>query len=79
MTKSEKQKVIDMPSLAYFSGFGGVEIKSIDYVDDAVLFVANAWYGKKSVHHSAIRYTRDMVPYFTLNGCRIRLADCIRM
>jgi hypothetical protein len=79
MTKKEKQEVIGMPTIAYFSGFGGVEIKSIDYVDEAVVFVANAWYGSKSAHRSIVRYSRDGAPYFMAFGCKIRLADCMRV
>ena len=66
-------------SFAYYSGWGGVELKHIEYgINDYVYCVAGAWYGKKSYHKLRI-YHVFTDSYFKLNGYKIWLGDCIRM
>lgn len=44
MTK--KEICMNNKSFAYYSGFGGVEAKEIEYgIDDYLYCVSNAWYG----------------------------------
>ena len=63
-------------SIAYYSGFGGFEIKKIEYgIEDYLYAVSGAWCSKKSYHKLKI-YEGD---YVKLHGCKIPLSDCIRM
>lgn len=42
-----KKDILKMETIAYYSGFNGLEIKDIEYgIDDHVLCVSGAWYGK---------------------------------
>lgn len=75
MRKTEKNEIINAETIAYYSGFGGIEIKSID--GDFVVFVSGTWCGKKSVHRAKVYYsTRDF--YFLYNGNRIKFGECLR-
>ena len=78
MTKQEKNNIINMKTVAYYSGYSGIEIKDITHgIEDYVIFVADAFVGKGSAHKALIKYTRKGEPYFTFAGNRIRLDDCI--
>lgn len=78
MTKNEKMHVLNMGAIAYYSGWNGIEIKNIEHgFDDFVLYVQNAWYGKKSAHRAKINYTASGNAYFNANGRRIPLNECI--
>lgn len=80
MKKSEKIEVLAQPSIAYYSGFGGTELKSIEYgINDAVVYVVGAWCSKPEVHKSRIYYKPNGDAFFTYKGSRISLSDCIRM
>mgnify|MGYP005778832185 CR=1 FL=1 len=53
MTKKEYCE--NLPTVAYYSGMGGLEVKFIEYgTDDHVYLVAGAWNGKKSYHRLKI-------------------------
>lgn len=73
----EKQK-----SIAYYSGFNGLEIKGIEYgINDFIYCVSNCWYGGKKAekyHKCKIYYTKDNT-YFFVNKCKVLLSDCVRM
>lgn len=75
MRKTEKNEIINAETIAYYSGFGGVEIKAID--GDFVEFVSGAWCGKKSVHRVKIYYSTSGI-YFLYNGIRIKFSECLR-
>ena len=78
MKKAEKKAILDAACVAYYSGFGGIEIKEIQYgFDDFVLFVAGAWSSQKSAHKSKIYYDSENV-FFRYRNNRIKLSDCIR-
>ena len=63
-------------SMAYYSGFGGFEIKKIEYgIDDYLYAVSGAWCRKKSYHKLKI-YDDD---YVKLHGYKIPLSECIRI
>lgn len=73
-----KREYIDKPSIAYYSGFAGIEIKGIEYgINDYIIFTAGAWTGKPSMHKSKIYSAKR--DYFKYRGVRIHLDDCIRM
>lgn len=78
MTNAEKNYYINKEYEGYYSGYGGIEIKEIQYgIEDYVVFVANAWYGKKSVHKAKIYYNSDST-YFKFAGHRIKFSECLR-
>lgn len=80
MTKIEKLQVLKAPTIAYWSGCGGVEIKNIEYgINDYVVFVAGAWSNKKTVHKARIYYTDNERVYFRYNNYTIHFDDCIRV
>lgn len=75
----KKFEIMAARPVAYYSGFGGIEIKSIDHgIDDRVVYVAGAWCSAKSVHKSKIYYTMSGSPYFKYKGVRVHLDDCIK-
>ena len=81
MKNTVKQAIIGAPCIAYFSGYGGIEIKDIVYgVNDAVVYVAGAWCSEKSAHKATVYYTAgdNCRAYFHYRGNRIYLDDCIR-
>ena len=79
MTNAEKKAIIDKEYFAYYSGFGGVELKDIEYgIDDSITFVAGAWCSHKSVHRSKVYYSPGGRDYIRYRGYRIYLDECIR-
>lgn len=76
MTK--KEYCTDRPTIAYYSGLGGLEVKHIEYgIDDYIYLVAGAWNGKKSYHRLKICYGAKSV-YVRLFGRRCPLSEFIR-
>lgn len=64
-------------TIAYYSGFGGLEVKHIEYgIDDYLYIVAGAWNGKRTYHKLKIHYSK--CDYILFNGCRCRLNEFIR-
>lgn len=77
MTK--KEICLQNESFAYYSGFGGLEFKKIEYgIEDYMYCVSGAWTSKKSYHKLKIYYNNDN-DYIKLNGIRVPLNECIRM
>ena len=73
-----KKDILKMETIAYYSGFNGLEIKGIEYgIDDYVLCVSGAWNGKPKLHRLKIYYTSENA-YIKLSGYRIPLDECIR-
>lgn len=78
MTREEKNYWIQAPTIAYYSGFGGVEIKSIEYgINDYAVVVSNAFVGKKKVHRVLIRYNKNGGS-FKVNDMTIPMDACLR-
>lgn len=79
MTK--KDICMNNETFAYYSGFGGIELKHIEYgIDDYVYYVSSAWYGGekfKKYHRKKIYYKGDDV-FFIHNDIKISFSDCIR-
>ena len=74
-----KKDLLQMETIAYYSGFNGLEIKGIEYgIDDYVLCVSGAWNGKPKPHRLKIYYNGDN-PFILLNGYKCPLNDFIRM
>ena len=48
------------PTVAYWSAFGGVEVKGIEYgIDDYVLCISGAWSSQPSAHKLKVRVYND--------------------
>lgn len=78
MTRAEKTYYCEIPTKAYISAFGGIEIKDIIYdIEDYVVFIANAWGGTWSVHKAKIHYSDD--PYFMFKGVRLHFNEALRV
>lgn len=74
-----KKDILKMETIAYYSGFNGLEIKGIEYgIDDHVLCVSGMLAGKPNPHRLKIYYTSKNA-YIKLNGYRVPLNECIRM
>lgn len=66
-------------TIGYWSALGGIEVKEIRYeIDDKIVCVSNAWYGKPKTHTVRIYYTQNGRPYINLYGLRFHLDECIR-
>ena len=79
MKKYEKDIAMRAEYIGYVSAFGGLEIKCIDYgIDDYVVFVCGAWYGKKEVHRVKIYYNIKSEPNFFCHGQRVYFRDVLR-
>lgn len=75
----KKEICLENDSFAYYSGFGGLEFKKIEYgIDDYVYCVSGAWTAKKRYHKLKVYY--DMTDsYVKLHGYKVWFGDCIRM
>lgn len=79
MTATKKQVCLENKSFAYYSGFGGLELKKIEYgIEDYIYCVSGAWTSKKSYHKLKVYYGVNG-DYIKLHGYRIPLNECIRM
>lgn len=66
------------PTIAYWSAFGGVEIKGIEYgIEDYVLCISGAWCSQPSAHKLKIQVYNDR-QFVMLNGNRLYLDEAIR-
>ena len=78
----KKSEIINMKTVGYYSGFGGIEIKFVEYgvygIDDYIIYVAGAWCSARSVHRCKVYFTMSGSPYFKYKGVRIHLEDCVR-
>lgn len=67
-------------SFAYYSGFGGLELKKIEYgINDYIYCVSGAWGGKPSYHKLKVYYDNKGNDYIKLHGYKVPLNECIRM
>ena len=72
---SKKEVCLSNKSFAYYSGFGGLEFKKIEYgIDDHIYCVSGAWSGKPKYHK--LKVYDD---YIKLHGYKIPLNECIRI
>ena len=74
-----KKDILNMPSVAYYSGFNGLELKSIEYgIEDYALCVSGCWNGQKKPHRLKIYYGEDSA-YIMLHGYKYPLDEFIKM
>lgn len=79
MAATKKQICTENKSFAYYSGFGGLEFKHIEYgIEDYIYCVSGAWTGKPKYHKLKVYYS-DNGDYLKLHGYKIPLNECIRM
>ena len=77
MTK--KEICLSNLSFAYYSGFGGLEVKFIeDGINDYLYCVSGAWSAEKHYHKLKIHGSYDGA-YIRLHGYRCFLHDFIRI
>ena len=77
---TRQQTIDNMKTVAYFSGYGGIEIKSIEYgIEDHVIFMAGTFAGKRSAHRARIYYPASGRAYFNYLGSRIHFDECLRV
>lgn len=79
---NKKEYCQKYPALAYYSGFGGLEIHGIECgIDDYIYCVSGAWgsASKRSYHKLKIQSAAGGQHYFRLHGYKIPLANCIKM
>ena len=77
-----KASIMEMQSIAYYSGFSGLEIKCIENgINDYLYCVSGAWGAKsqQKPHKLKINYDRYGGAFVRLHGCKVPLNDCIRM
>jgi hypothetical protein len=78
--KTKKEVCKENKSFAYYSGFGGLELKHIEYgIDDYIFCVSGAWTSKKSYHKLKIHYGKNGDSFIKLHGYKVPLNECIRM
>ena len=78
MTKKEVCE--NNESFAYYSGFGGLELKHIEYgIEDYIYCVSGSWTSKKSYHKLKINTDAKGNSYIKLHGYKIPMDECIRM
>lgn len=66
-------------SIAYYSGFNGLELKAITHgIHDEIYAVSNAWIDKKKYHKLRI-YNNNKGEYIRLNGTICYLNDFIKI
>lgn len=73
-----REQVMEMPTIGYYSGLNGVEIKKISYEEFEIYCVSNAWAGKRHAHKLKLKYDHKGDIYFNLYGHRIPLSECLR-
>lgn len=76
-----KASIMDMKSIAYYSGFSGLEIKHIEYgINDYLYCVSGAWGAKsKQKPHKLKIYYDNNGGFVRLHGYKVPLTECIRM
>ena len=80
MTKEEKKKVLEMPTVAtcWEDYSGGVEIKEIQYgIDDYCLCVTQSQTIHPRVHRVKIHYEEERA-YVIIDSFRVYMDNCIR-
>ena len=78
----KKSDIMTMKSIAYYSGFSGLEIKHIEHgINDYIYCVSGCWGAKsqQKPHKLKINYDRHGNAFVRLHGYKVPLNECIRM
>lgn len=85
MTKEAKAAIDNMPTVAYWSAGGGIEVKDIHEQDGEtyVRCISNAWHGRRRYHNVRVAYTnprktKEPRAYVLIHGMRYYLDECLR-
>ena len=84
MTKEVKVAIDTMPTVAYWSADGGIEVKAIheQYGETYIRCISNAWHGRHRYHNIKVFYTNPRIKepraYVLINGKRYYLDECLR-
>lgn len=85
MTKEAKVAIDNMPTVAYWSAGGGIEVKDIHEQDGEmyVRCISNAWHGRRRYHNVRVAYTaprktKEPRAYVLIHGMRYYLDECLR-
>ena len=78
MKKIEQEKYLNLPTIAYWSVFNGVEVKKIEYgINDYCICVCDAWTKARKVHRLKIRTNNNGYNYILINNTRLFFDDCV--
>ena len=76
---STLEQYMNKPTLGYYSGLNGLELKQVEYgVDDHAHWISGAWGGGRKYHCLKIYYCKNGDAYCKLNGHRIPFSEVIR-
>ena len=84
MTKEAKAAIDNMPTVAYWSAGGGIEVKDVreQYGETYIMCISNAWHGRRNYHNLKVFYTNPRIKepraYILINGRRYYLDECLR-
>ena len=71
-----KEEVFDMKTIAYYSGYSGIEIKAIN--SERVLCVSGSFGSRKIQKVHNVKIYDGEKPYFVVDGHRIPLDECLK-
>ena len=75
----KKNEYKDLPSIAYYSGLNGLELKHIEYgITDYLIVQAGSWTSKKTMHRVKIQYDKNGDSFIKLWGYKIPLNEFIK-
>jgi len=76
---SKLQLALEKPTIGYWSGMAGLEVKEILYgIEDKIECISGSWSGKPKRHLVKVYYGRDGRDYIRLNGYKFYLDECLR-
>ena len=84
MTKEAKSAIDNMPTVAYWSAGGGIEVKDIheQYGETYIRCISNAWHGRRHYHNLKVFYTTPRIKepraYVRIHGVCYYLDECLR-
>lgn len=80
MTKEEKQKYLNAQTVAVSNSCGGLEVKAIEYdIDDSIVFVADSWRNKPTVHRARISTDPKGRDYFMFECTRVYMDEILKV
>lgn len=73
-----KEICLENKTVVYFSGWGGIEVKKIEYgIENCIYCVSGTWTSKKSYHKFKI-FSSSKGEYINYHGNRCYLHDFLR-
>ena len=87
MTEKAKIVIDTIPTLAYWSACGGIEVKDVreKYGETYIRCISNAWQGRRgrrNYHNLKVFYTNPTIKepraYIVIKGRRYYIDECLR-